>query len=429
MNYSNKAWLDINNPSWRIILPPSISVGNQSKIMPLSIGFYDKEYKAEIINKKNYNNRSFLPLPVTQKQGSIKLGPTLGIMATDGANGFRGNKKNFIDLIKMGIKLGVFTFVFTIESLDMQSKTVKGYLYSTNRKQWVVRQMPIPDVIYNRIANRKEEEKNIVVQHINYLKGEGVPLFNLKYFDKLTLNKWIKESDELASIIPETANFHRSILEKYLLKYSIIYLKPVHGKAGFDFIRVDKIDSNSYQVTHQTKRNRLVKNFNQLQLLSDFIASLTEGKEYAIQQGIDLKRYNGNTYDIRALVQKNKFGEWNLTGIGVRVAGAGSITTHVPQGGSIQSVDVVLRQSFGKKKDEWKLKIKMLVLKIATHLEKQAGYPLGEMSMDLGLDTNNKLWFFEANAKPMKFDEPTIRKKSLVRIMQYTRYLASKSSK
>lgn len=30
--------------------------------------------------------------------------------------------------------------------------------------------------------------------------------------------------------------------------------------------------------------------------------------------------------------------------------------------------------------------------------------------MDLGIDDLGEIWFFEANAKPMKFDEPQIRK-------------------
>lgn len=49
---------------------------------------------------------------------------------------------------------------------------------------------------------------------------------------------------------------------------------------------------------------------------------------------------------------------------------------------------------------------------------------LGEMSMDLGVDEEGGLWFFEANSRPMKFDEPAIRKLSLERIFQYSHHLA-----
>jgi hypothetical protein len=43
--------------------------------------------------------------------------------------------------------------------------------------------------------------------------------------------------------------------------------------------------------------------------------------------------------------------------------------------------------------------------------------------LDLGCDERGNIWFFEANAKPMKFDEPEIRKLSLNRIFQYGRFL------
>ncbi|MNO08507.1 hypothetical protein D3C81_2311920 [compost metagenome] len=46
------------------------------------------------------------------------------------------------------------------------------------------------------------------------------------------------------------------------------------------------------------------------------------------------------------------------------------------------------------------------------------------MYMHLGVDEEGGLWFFEANSRPMKFDEPAIRKLSLERIFQYCQHLA-----
>ncbi|MOA37277.1 Endospore coat-associated protein YheD [compost metagenome] len=61
---------------------------------------------------------------------------------------------------------------------------------------------------------------------------------------------------------------------------------------------------------------------------------------------------------------------------------------------------------------------------IAKQIERASGQLLGEMSMDLGIDSAGGIWFFEANSKPMKFDEPHIRQKSLERIFQYGSYLS-----
>ena len=49
------------------------------------------------------------------------------------------------------------------------------------------------------------------------------------------------------------------------------------------------------------------------------------------------------------------------------------------------------------------------------------------MSIDLGVDKSGNLWFFEANSKPMKFDEPEIRRKSLQKLIEYGYYLYNRS--
>lgn len=99
---------------------------------------------------------------------------------------------------------------------------------------------------------------------------------------------------------------------------------------------------------------------------------LANNKEYIIQQGIHLSTYQGRPYDIRVLVQKNGKGQWHMTGMGIRVAGEQSITTHVPQGGYIQSVDTVFHETFGNELTEkWKHKTALLTTKIAQHIEKR----------------------------------------------------------
>lgn len=64
-------------------------------------------------------------------------------------------------------------------------------------------------------------------------------------------------------------------------------------------------------------------------------------------------------------------------------------------------------------------KLNEIAVDLTKHIENCSGYSLGEMSLDLGIDENNNLWFFEANSKPMKFDEPYIRHTSLIRLLQY----------
>ena len=127
---------------------------------------------------------------------------------------------------------------------------------------------------------------------------------------------------------------------------------------------------------------------------------------------------------LRALVQKNQRGQWDISGIGARIAGSISITTHVPRGGSIEDPEKLLVGAFGQEEaSKLLIKTRNTALMIARQIERGSRRSLVEMSLDLGVDQEGNIWFFEANAKPMKFDEPDIRKRSLDRIFQYGHYL------
>jgi hypothetical protein len=123
------------------------------------------------------------------------------------------------------------------------------------------------------------------------------------------------------------------------------------------------------------------------------------------------------------LVQKDGTGKWKISGIGVRIAGKKAISTHVPMGGSIGSFPVVLKTTFPQHQTTIQQQLIKLGLTVAKQIEAQSNGHFGEMSMDIGLDQQGRPWFFEANAKPQKFDEPVIRTRSLKRILEYARYL------
>ena len=161
--------------------------------------------------------------------------------------------------------------------------------------------------------------------------------------------------------------------------------------------------------------------------LKNKLRLLIGNEQYIAQQGISLPRYQKRPFDLRVLVQKNGKGRWSITGIGARVAGSRSITTHVPRGGTIEDPQMLLQHVFGVDTAAIILRqASKTALTIAKQIEKGQRTRLGEMSMDLGVDAQGHLWFFEANAKPMKFDEPHIREKSLENTVLYCKFLAKK---
>jgi hypothetical protein len=113
-----------------------------------------------------------------------------------------------------------------------------------------------------------------------------------------------------------------------------------------------------------------------------------------------------------------------LVGRGVRVSGPNTITTHVPSGGSIANASRVLEASFGINADAVDNELTNMTVTCAKAIDSHYNHELGEMSMDIGIDEFGRPWFFEANAKPMKFDEPEIRARSLAGVLNYMQELA-----
>ncbi|PTX63269.1 YheC/D-like protein [Melghirimyces profundicolus] len=379
-------------------------------------------------NKKFVHRPLMCPARLKEIQGGEwKAGPFIGILTSGTLKGFMGNRSNFIDLIRTGRRMGVTIFVLTPEGLKEGAHTVQGFLLNpgVNGNRWVPATLPIPDVVYNRIPSRKLESRAQEQKILATLSNmTGVSLFNPSFFNKWTLHLHMQRSPRLARLLPDTARWNGGkLLKEMVTKHSTLFLKPVEGKAGHGMIRVTR-KNRGFEIVFQTLQGKYHYFAGNLQQLKKRLIPLTRERNYVLQQGIDLARYGGSPFDLRVLMQKDGTGQWSNTGIGIRVAGKDAISTHVPMGGSIAGSPEVLRSLFGSQAPAITATIQSTSLEIASHLEQEEGKNLGEISMDLGMENDGRLWFFEANAKPMKFDEPDIRKRSLQRLIQYFLYLS-----
>lgn len=367
----------------------------------------------------------------TPETGSKR--PVLAILTMDDNTlKFRGNRSNFSDLIRTGQDMGYTVYVLTVKNLKLKRKMLYGFIPKENTSVWEKKLFPFPDLIYNRIPQREDELLPEVQRKLSaclnhpHIKG----LFNPFFFNKWQLFEWLKQSKVTKAYVPSTRRLiSRGGLDKMMRKHPYLYLKPISGKAGKGIMTLRMLPEKPLPYRLKIQENRKSSTFNcsSLGKLWTRIRQQSSGEAYIAQQGIQLASYNERQFDLRVLLQKNGSGHWDLTGIGARVAGSLSITTHVPRGGSIEDPEKLINHYFGPDKASAMLRrARTTAIVLARQIERGGGYPLGEMSMDLGIDQDGNLWFFEANAKPMKFDEPHIRRKSLERIFQYCSYLMRK---
>jgi len=350
------------------------------------------------------------------------------LTSSDESGNLRGNRQNFIDLINVGTQMGFTVYVLPVERLSLKRKKQRGYIYHRATKSWVQRLMPFPKIIYNRIPNREAERTSPVRKKLAACQKDArITIFNPYFFNKWELFKWLKASSTAKHYLPNTRRLSGpATLERMLERHQFLYLKPESGKAGKGIMTISYKPGSTlpYRLNIQEKTSSTTYNCVNFGKLWARISEEMDKTPYIVQQGINLATYRNRKFDLRALIQKNMSGQWEMTGLGARVAGSTSITTHVPRGGRIDEPAKLLSYAFNSSESHTIVeKVSKAAVTIASQIEKQAKYRLGEMSMDIGVDTNGNVWFFEANSKPMKFDEPHIRQKSLQRIFQYSQYL------
>lgn len=360
------------------------------------------------------------------------LGPLIGILSAENQDGsLKGNFNNYKAIMKAGKKIGGIVFAFTPSSVDWEKRIIRGKVFDRNNNQWVTCFFPFPNVVYNRIQDRHHENTKSSQSCIQrFLSHPGITLYNRGFFNKEEIIRVLSKSPKMNKYIPETNTLmSEADLINMLKRHKALYLKPTDDRLGSGIIRIIKSRlPKSYTMHYYADDKELTKykayNIDQLW---NMIQQQMIRSPYIVQQAVPLAVVSTCPFDFRVLVQKNRQGLWKISGMGIRVAAhSQSITTHVPRGGRIDTPQNVLQQAFPHQKPaQITQRVHRLCIAVAKKL-KQHYRLLGEMSIDVGVDRNGRPWIFEANAKPMKFDEPEIRKKQLEQVIRYAQFLTFK---
>ncbi|WP_206830721.1 YheC/YheD family protein [Alicyclobacillus fructus] len=336
--------------------------------------------------------------------GERHLEPAFAILTAEHPSGFAGSRLYFRDIIAAGQKKGILVYVITPRSVT-DSASWHGYV-RLGYRNWKSAWLPRPLAVYNRIPNRALEASAAVQRARAALQAMGIPFFNHQYFNKAKVYEAVQRAG-LDRHLPETRRFTglESVLE-LLRHHSSVYLKPVGGSIGRGIVRVDR-RGNAYDVWAQRAERAEHFTADTLQDLEDALRRARFPGAYVIQAAVPVIRFHGRPCDARVLLQRPGT-HWRVVGYGIRVSGETSITSHVPNGGHIADRWTVLRQVFGTRSDEVDGRLVSFSRAAAAAIERAMPGHVREMSIDVGLDEEGHPWLFEANAKPMRFDEPDI---------------------
>ncbi|MDD4587908.1 MAG: YheC/YheD family protein [Heliobacteriaceae bacterium] len=335
---------------------------------------------------------------------------------------FRGNRLFFRQLAEQGEGIGVKIAIFSPQQINWPRRRVRAYVYRGVTGRWVMQGLPLPGVVYDRYFSIGNQPANIFACRKTLAK-RGVPRFNPAIGTKYQIYRQLARDPETARYLPETLLFNRGKdLSRKLAVWQRAYLKPVTGMKGKGIIRLSPRANNLVYLEQVNRKNgRLLTTEGAVKS----VRSLIRGRRYLLQQGIEPATWEGKIFDLRILAQKDRQGQWQITGGAARVT-ANGITCNLHTGAQAVSLETVLTAQGGVKPAD----VYAVASLIAQSLGK-ANRGLGELGLDFLVDTQGRLWFLEANPRPgrivfHRIGDLATRLLAVRRPLEYAQYLAGK---
>ncbi|GGE17193.1 hypothetical protein GCM10011571_18600 [Marinithermofilum abyssi] len=383
----------------------------------------------------------FSEIRTSLQNRELRIGPVLAILTT-GYTGSSttpfGNRSSLFKSFLLAAQTDrPFFYVFTPEMVDWNTQTVNGWFYGKGKNgvcQWFRRTAPLPEVIYERIPNRKAESLPQVKACRERIQSiTRCQIFNQGFFNKWSVHEKLYQHPLTSENIPETYPSPTiPLIKKMVDRHQMIYLKPDGGSLGMGIFRITRHPQGGYYCRFRDGEKNVLRLFHSMEKLvwHIFGQQMHRLNRYLVQQGIRLAKYDGRPVDFRVHMHKDRSEEWQVVGIGAKVAGVGCVTTHGRTGGSMISTSELLQKKFPGAESEIENKIRDASIRIARTLEEEVNGPLGELGLDIGIDRYQHVWLFEVNSKPGRhiFLHPTLRdagKQSARYITEYSLKLAN----
>lgn len=307
--------------------------------------------------------------------------------------------------------------LFTPEGIDWKMHTAAGFYLTKHGVHF--KRLPLPRVIYNRLYPHNQQ----LISRLNSL------LPRIQVFNQITqLDKWIVykmlAASDLADHLPQTYEYDITTLHHALLEHGDIVIKPRLGRQGSGLWRLTLLPGGRLLVKSALPVPIALP---YTEAIIDVFHILMVPYTMVVQEFVDLAVVDGCRFDLRALVQKNRYGRWQVTALTARIAQADQYITNyyqkVAAAGQLLAahhfpVEAIVGEA------------EIISIKAACLLEKQLGH-LAELSVDFGLDHANKLWIIEINGKPDKqlyaeLDDPKLMEQVYLTPLEYALYLPKK---
>ncbi|MDQ0191813.1 YheC/YheD family endospore coat-associated protein [Paenibacillus wynnii] len=375
-------------------------------------------------------------LNVSYSSGSrtLRLGPLIGVLVSrdhsDTPDRVFGPITMFCRELTHACRTqGAYVYFFTPEAMESRSSSIQGWVYDEG---WRKLNLPIADVINNRLTSRKVENKPSVQHFLADVKSRfGTHFFNEKFLDKTEVFDALRQDATLQRYLPESHQLSGyAVLKRMCSQHPVVFLKPIRGSLGKGILRISREEGGGFRLLSTTPLGTRKQSYPNLTKLFQSLATKMKSTRYQIQQGLPLMELGKRPVDFRALVQKNNTGKWGVTSIVARTAGNNHFVSNLARGGSLSTVREAVSKSNlpPAAKQSVHLGLPRAALAIARGIETYIPAHFGELGIDLALDQSGRIWLLEVNSKPSKNDNTPLNdqkiRPSVKQMVLYCRYLA-----
>ncbi|MED1065596.1 MULTISPECIES: YheC/YheD family endospore coat-associated protein [Bacillus] len=395
---------------------------------------FDSHLKRTVLLSENLYKNLRIPYrgkaSLIFRDNTVYIGPLIGIFTAGFTKSqldpVRGRSLFFSKLLTMDLPAGGYSYLFGAHQIDWEEGTVQALIFRENG--WEEATVPLPNVVYDRLPNRKAEESAALRETKTRLMDEyRIPWFNPGFFNKWEIYKCLQQDERTAELLPFSAfEPDAGKIEDMIGQYGFIYVKPAGGSLGKGILQLSKREENGILARHAEG----VTSYSSAAECLDEWQRLHKHTSYLAQQGIERIEVDHHPADFRVHTNKNGKGQWTVTAIAVKIAGKDGITTHMSSGGAVKTLAELYDDPQERLRTLQKLTKAALLLSRVLD-EKLDGF-IGEIGFDLGLDRSGKVWLFEANSRPGRgiFSHPRLASVSSLtkkRSFEYASYLTEQS--
>lgn len=287
--------------------------------------------------------------------------------------------------------LGLIPCYFRFFDIQPGVSTLEAYVFEHGT--FVIKGVSTPKVIYSRVLDHLPAFRS----HIKSLMKHGHIIFNVPNFDveKHKVHDLLIGHSSINDHLPETELYTIENLKKMASRHTTLILKKSYGEFGIGAMKLER-GNKGWRLSYKSKEGKL-KTEVFTKVLPSVLVSRLRSHTYMIQEMIPLATYGGNPFDLRVAVQRDRVGEFQVSGIMCKVAGSDDFLTNGAQGGTTYTFEEVAPLSHPSIPYETLVgRIHQLSLNIANVLDHHFPH-LADLGLDVGLTSEGKPYFIECN--------------------------------